>query len=379
MKTEPTEPRALPANGARAGAGHPAPGAGRPTARDVARIAGVAVGTVSRVVNGVPSVRQDARDKVLAAIAQLGWKPNVAAQHMRGRATRLVGFIFSDIRNPLYASMIKGAEDVLSRHGYVLVVSSSDGLPEREIALIDLFDQRQADGLIFSISQESHPGVQERLSQAGFPFIMLEREVALPASAVGADHDSGTRHATRYLLDLGHQRIALLSGGRDNRVGRDRLKGFVEAHEAAGVPLDPGLVRHESFADEYGFRQTQLLLEQPDPPTALIVLGQHLLRGMLRAVRLKGIAIPGQLSLIVSNDSELAQLATPAISVIRYDAYALGREAAQLLLQRLREGPAWTPTRIEVPTEFVLRDSCAAPPRREAPPVSPTSPRARRP
>ncbi len=342
---------------------------GRPTARDVAQLAGVAIGTVSRVVNGVPSVRPDAREKVLAAIAQLAWKPNAAAQNMRGRASRIIGFIFSDIRNPLYASMIKGAEDVLTRHGYILVVSSSDGLPEREIALLDLFDQRQADGLIFSISQESHPDVRERLSQTSYPFIMLEREVALPAGAVGADHDSGTRHATRYLLDLGHRRIALLSGGRDNRVGRDRLKGFVQAHEDAGVTLDRTLVRHESFADEYGFRQTQLLLEQASPPTAIIVLGQHLLRGVLRAVRIKGIAIPQQLSLIVSNDSELAQLATPAISVIRYDAYALGREAAQLLLQRLREGPSWTPTRIEVPTEFVLRDSCAAP-QRHASPVS---------
>lgn len=346
----------------------------RPTARDVAQLAGVALGTVSRVVNDVPTVRQDARDKVLAAMAQLGWKPNAAAQHMRGRASRVIGFIFSDIRNPLYASMIKGAEDVLSRQGYTLMVSSSDGLPEREIALLDLFSQRQADGLIFAISQESHPGVQACLSQTGYPFILLEREIASRAGAVGADHDGGTRHATRYLLELGHRRIALVSGGQDNRVGRDRLQGFVDAHQAAGVALDPRLIRHESFAEEYGFRQTQLLLDHAQPPTALLVLGQHLLRGVLRAIRLKGIAIPQQLSLIVSNDSELAQLATPAISVIRYDAYALGREAAQLLLQRLREGPDWTPTRIEVPTEFVLRDSCAAPPRAAAAPSSSSRP-----
>lgn len=336
-------------------------GRGRPTARDVARLAGVAVGTVSRVVNGVPSVRQGAREKVEAAMAQLGWRPNAAAQNMRGRASRLIGFIFSDIRNPLYAAMIKGAEDVLARHGYILVVASSDGLPEREIALLDLFDQRQADGLIFSISQESHPGVRERLRQAGYPFIMLERDAVLPAASVGADHDTGTRHATRYLLELGHRRIALLSGGQDNRVGRDRLRGFIEAHQAAGLAVDHDLVRHESFAEAYGFRQTQLLLEHPRPPTALLVLGQHLLRGVLRAVRLKGVAVPQALSLIASNDSELAQLATPAISVIRYDACALGREAAQLLLQRLREGVGWTPTRIEVPTELVLRESCAAP------------------
>lgn len=336
------------------------------TARDVAVHAGVSVGTVSRVVNGISSVRQDVRERVQQSITALGWTPNIVAQNMRGRATRMIGFIFSDIRNPLYASMIKGAEDVLTRHGYMLLIASSDGLPEREIAFIELFRQRQAEGLVFSVSQEDHPGVLGALSGAGYPFVMLEREVALPAATVGADHLSGTRNATRYLLGLGHRRIAMVSGGRDNRVGRDRLKGFLDAHHEAGVQADPDLIRHDSFSEEYGFSQAQLLLELPDPPTAIVVLGQHLLRGVLTAARRQGVAVPQQLSLLVSNDSELAQLATPSISVIRYDSYALGREAALLLLRRLREGaPAAStaPAHVLVPTELVLRDSCAPPPR----------------
>lgn len=332
----------------------------RLTARDVAAHAGVSVGTVSRVVNGVTTVKAEVRQRVEQSMAALRWTPNLLAQNMRGRATRMVGFIFSDVRNPLYASMIKGAEDVLTPNGYMLVVASSDGLPEREEAFIELFKQRQAEGLIFSIAQETHAGVRAALAAAPFPFVMLEREIDLPAGTVGADHASGTRHAARYLLALGHRRIAMVSGGRDNKVGRDRVRGFLAAHEEAGVAADMSLVRRDSFAEEYGFHQAQLLLDLPNPPTAIVILGQHLLRGVLSAVRSKGVKVPEQLSLIVSNDSELAQLATPAISVIRYDSYALGREAAQLLLRRLREGPSAVNGHVVIPTEFIVRDSCAA-------------------
>lgn len=337
------------------------PSSARVTVRDVALAAGVSVGTVSRVINGAASVKPAAREQVNRAIAELGWTPSMAAQTMRGVSTRMVGFIFSDIRNPLYSAMVKGAEDVLTQHGYLLMVASSDGLPEREIALIDLFTRRQADGLLFTIEQENSTDVKAALAAARLPTVLLERELSPMVAAVGADHYTGTKVAVEHLLGLGHRRIALLSGGSGNRVGRDRLRGVVDAHRAANVPLHDSLLRLEGFSCEYAFRQTQLLLSLPEPPTALIAAGMHLLTGVLPAVRMKGLRIPQDLSLIASNDTPLAQLATPAISVIRYDAYALGREAAQLLLHQLRFPEEALTVRVEIPTEFLLRESCAPP------------------
>lgn len=333
----------------------------RITVHDVARVAGVAIGTVSRVINGAPTVTEEVKRRVEAAIAELGWTPSVAAQSMRGVSARMVGFIFSDIRNPLYSSVVKGAEDVLSEHGYMLMVASSDGLPAREIALIELFQRRRADGLLFSVEEESNPDVLRCVESVGFPIVLLEREMALPVNAVGAAHLPGTRQATEYLLSLGHRRIALISGGRYNRVGRDRLSGLTQAYEAAGLDLDPDLLRLDSFSSDYGFRGTQMLLGLKKPPTAIIAAGMHLLEGVLPAIRAKGLAIPSDISLVASNDSPLARLATPAINVIRYDAYKMGREAAQLLLSRMKDGVQANNTRIEVPTEFVMRGSCAAP------------------
>lgn len=337
----------------------------RPTSRitvhDVARAAGVAIGTVSRVVNGAPSVTAEVRERVERAIAQLGWTPSAAAQAMRGAPTRMVGFIFSDIRNPLYASMIKGAEDILSEHGYMLVVASSNAQPDREIALIDLFKRRRADGLLFAVEEESNAAVLARVRAAGYPVVLLEREMGGTLGAVGAAHLTGTLQATEYLIGLGHRRIAMISGGRNNRVGRDRLAGLMQAHRNAGLRVDPQLLRLDSFASEYGFREVQHLLDMEDPPTAILALGMHLLPGVLRGIRIKHRRIPSDVSLVASNDSELAQLVTPAISVIRYDGYMLGREAAQLLLARMRDESVPDGTRIEVPTEFVMRESCAPP------------------
>lgn len=330
----------------------------RVTANDVAREAGVAVGTVSRVANGAPTVTEEVRNRVLQAIQKLGWAPDIAAQGMRGMPARMIGFVFSDIRNPLYSHMVKGAEDALSEKGYMLVVASSDGLPEREIALIQLFSGRRADGMLLTVEEETNVALQRAIQRVGIPFVMVERELPLPIDTVGAAHQQGTYQAAQYLLSIGHRRIALLSGGRHNRVGRDRLAGFLQAHEEAKVPVDSALLRLESFAAEYGFRETQSLIGQPKRPTAIISAGQHLLSGVLEAIRLKGLSIPGDISLIASNDTELARLATPPITAIRYDAYALGREAALQLLRRVNGEASSEPVRIEIPTEFVLRQSC---------------------
>lgn len=346
MTKPPSEPRAAPA---------------RITVHDVARVAGVAIGTVSRVVNGAPSVTADVRQRVERAIAQLGWTPSMAAQTMRGGSARMVGFIFSDIRNPLYSSMVKGAEDVLSEHGYMLIVASSDGSPERELSLIELFQRRRADGLLFSVEEESHPAVLRSVGTLTFPVVLLEREMDLPVNAVGADHAAGIEQATRHLIDMGHRRIALISGGANNRVGRDRLAGLTRAHDAADIAVDADLLRLQSFASDYGFRETQMLLGLAQPPTAIIAAGMHLLEGVLPAIRMKGLSIPGDVSLVASNDTPLARLATPAISVIRYDAYALGREAANMLLRRIRKEDPPSRARIDIPVEFVMRASCAAP------------------
>lgn len=331
----------------------------RVTVQDVANRAGVSVGTVSRVVNNVPGVTPAVVQKVQAAIEELGWRPNVAAQNIRSSASRMIGFIFSDIRNPLYASMTKAAEEVLSSKGYLLVTASSDGVPEREVALIDLFRRRRADGMILTIQEEDNPAVLSAIASSGIPHVMLERDAQRGSISIGADHYRGTRQAVEYLIGLGHTRIALITGGRGTRVARDRLRALESALRDAGIEPDPDMLCLDSFSEDYGLRQTQRLMNMSEPPTALVTMGLRLLPGVLEALQLMGKRFPDDVSLICGNDNDIARIMTPQITAVRYDALALGRLAAESLLERI-EGRSTgdAPVRIDIPTELILRGSC---------------------
>ena len=338
---------------------------GRITAHDVARRANVAIGTVSRVVNDAPGVSPEIRQRVLDAIEALGWVPSVAAQSMRGVPSRMVGFIFSDIRNPIYSSMVKGAEEILSANGFLLVTASSNGDPDREVALIDLFRRRRADALLFSIQQEDNLRVVRAVEASKLPVVMIERDLPIPVSTVNADHFNGTRQAIEHLLQLGHRRIAIVSGGKGTRVARDRLAAFTQTMQAAGLTPDEDLLFLDSYASDYAFRQTQYLLSLKAPPTAIMALGMRVLPGVLSALQTRQYKLPNDVSLIAGNDSDLALLTTPRVTAIRYDPEALGREAALVVVDQLnRASGEGDIRRIEIQTELVLRESCA-PPRHE--------------
>lgn len=333
----------------------------RITVQEVADHAGVSIGSVSRVINNVPGVRPATVQKVHAAIEELGWSPNIAAQNIRTPSLRMIGFIFSDIRNSLYSSMTKGAEEVLSTKGYLLVTASSDGIPERELELMDFFKRRRADGMILTIQDENHSAVLSAISDWGIPHVMMEREIPMNSVSIGADHLHGTRHAVEYLLGLGHRRIALVTGGRGTRVARDRIRALEEALRAAGIEPDPTLLCQDSFSAEYGLSQTQRLMNMKEPPTALLSMGVRLLPGVLEALQLLGKKIPDDLSLICGNDSDIARIMTPQITAVRYDALALGRMAAENLIDQIENHTHQdTSVRIEVPTELILRQSCKA-------------------
>ncbi|SHG77164.1 LacI family DNA-binding transcriptional regulator [Pollutimonas bauzanensis] len=333
----------------------------RITVQEVADLAGVSIGTVSRVINNVPGVKPAVIKKVQGAIDELGWSPNIAAQNIRTSSSRMIGFIFSDIRNSLYSSMTKGAEEVLSTRGYLLVTASSDGNPEREVVLIDFFKRRRADGMILTIQEENNNAVLAAIANSGIPHVMMEREIPMGSISIGADHFRGTRQAVQYLLGLGHRRIALITGGRGTRVARDRIRALEEALASAGIEPDPNLFCIDSFAAEYGLSQTQRLMNMKEPPTALLSMGVRLLPGVLEALQLLGKKIPDDLSLICSNDTDIARIVTPQITAVRYDALALGRMAAESLIDQIEKRTHEDrPVRIEIPTELILRNSCRA-------------------
>ncbi len=323
--------------------------------REVAEKAGVAMSSVSRVLSDHPDVSPAMRTRVLAAVDELGYEPDLLAQSLRRRETLTVGFVVGDISNPLFAEIVMGVESTLHANGFAMLLTNSLGDPALEAAHIGLLSQRRVDGLIISVLDEAHPETIGRLRELEIPIIVLDRNMPVPAvSRVLSDHRSGMQAAVLHLLDLGHRNIALILGPVV-RPTLERRAGFEQAFAVRDLP--PTYSVHQgSFAVEHGARAMQEILALPDRPTAVIAGGNQLMLGALRVISDRGIELGTELSFVGCDDVAITDLYQPPIAVIRRDNVGVGRAAAGLLLARLRDGAE--PSDIELSTEFVPRPSC---------------------
>jgi LacI family transcriptional regulator len=334
---------------------------GRASMREVAERAGVAMSSVSRVLAGHPDVSPAMTEKVMRAVEELDYRPDMLAQSLRRRETLSVGFVVGDISNPLIAEIVTGAESTLHTNGYSMLLTNSLGDPLLEAAHIALLSHRRVDGLVISVLDETHPEVLGRLRELDIPVVVLDRNLPaeIPVSRVLSDHRSGMKAAGLHLLGLGHRRIGLIAGAAV-RPALERRSGLEEAFAELGLPAtytaDQGV-----FSVEHGAAAMRRLLDLPERPTAIIAGGNQLMLGALRVVSERGLALGKDLSFVGCDDVAITDLFQPAVAVVRRDNYAMGRTAAELLLARLRDGAP--PSDVVLPTEFVARPSCGPPPR----------------
>jgi LacI family transcriptional regulator len=332
------------------------------TIRDVALAAHVAIGTVSRVLNGHKSVSDGVRRRVLKAIEKLNYEPDRVAQSMRLGVTRTVACATRDISIPGFGAIVNAAEDVLRSNGYTLLLAITDERKERELDLLRIFQQRRVDAIIMTTSNEEDAELSRRIKQLNIPVVLLDRDNPPELDAITLDHRRGIRAATEYLHGLGHSQIVLLTGNPSTRPARERIAGFKEAFASFGKHAKLGVVRTGSFSAEFGFREASSLLSSSTRPTAIIAGGMAMLSGVLQAIRAHGLVIPNDISVIAGADTDLAALAIPPITAVRWNGTDEGRIAVQLLLNRLggnRKGPV---QRVMLPTELITRASCAPPP-----------------
>lgn len=348
----------------------------RATIREVAQAAGVSVGTASRALNRSGRVSEAAIAAVTRAAASLGYEPDAIAQSMRGRSTGVVGVLVSDFANPLYARIITAAEARLQQAGHLLLVANTHNDQRREKSLIDLFRRRRVDGLLLGPCEREDPALIERVAREHFPVVALDRDLGPTGSGLQVDHFHGAMQATRYLLNLGHTRIALLTPGSTLRPGRERIEGFKAAFAERGLQPDARLIRAERSSMAFAFSEALALLASPQPPTAFVGLGTRILAGVLQALRHAGRSMPDDVSVVSIGDTDLAQLFSPAVTAITWDLQAVGEALAEQLLKRIgNPAPADVePERIVITTQLVLRDSCGPRPHLSATAGQPASP-----
>lgn len=325
--------------------------------RQVAELAGVAMSSVSRVLSNHPDASPAMRERVLEAVEQLGYEPDLLAQSLRRQQTHSIGFIVRDISNPLFAEIALGAETRLRASGYSMLLTNSEGRSELDVEHLRLFVRRRVDGLLLSLTAEDDPETLRVLGQLETPAVILDRD--LPAdvgtASVLFDHRRGMRDAVGHLLALGHRRIALIAGA-PVRPTHERGAGLALAFEERGLP--PTFeVLDGNFSPSHGERAMRSLLRRAEPPTAVIVGGNQLLAGVLRVVAAAGVELGKTLSLVSCDDVDLTQVYRPRIDVISRDNRRMGSEAAELLLRRLG-GETSGETQRCLPTTYEQRESC---------------------
>jgi len=328
----------------------------RASMREVADLADVAISSVSRVLSGHPDVSADMRERVLDAVTQLEYEPDFLAQSLRRGATLSVGYVVGDISNPLIATITSGAESVLRQAGYSMLLMNSENDPELDAAHIRFFQARRVDGMILSLASERQQETLDVLGQVDVPVVMVDRDVdaQLDASIVRNDHKAGMRAAVDHLLDLGHRRIVLITGGLDLWPVRERIAGMTAAVAARGV-LDETSSLVGSLSAEHGERSTEQVLAMHPRPTAIIAGGNQVLAGCIRSLHRHGIRIPEDISLVTCDEVDLSELHIPPIASIARDTLRLGNTAAELLLERINGGE---PRTVLLPTTFNARPSC---------------------
>ena len=294
----------------------------------------MAVSTASRALNR-GSVSDSLRTRVMAAASELGYRPHSLALSLRTGATKTVGFLVSDIANPIFGRMVRGAASYVDAGGYGLLLAVSDGYVERERSLVRMMYERRVDGLILSCSDESDVRLAEIVRELEIPVVLLDRELPVArAHRVLVDHRQGIVEAVDHLAKLGHRRIGFIGGTVVIRPGRERFQAFKAATTLHGS-WDEQLVRLGPLTPEFGRAAAAMLLSAPEPPTALIATDNRQSTGALVAIMEGGHQMPGDISLVGCGDVEALALHNPPITILNRPVEELGIEAAKLLLASL--------------------------------------------
>jgi LacI family transcriptional regulator len=332
----------------------------RATLRDVARIAGVHPGTVSRALNPATEalVRAETVQRVRQVAEELGYRPNPLARGLKTNRSYTVGVIVPDIQNPLFPPIIRGLDDRLGEAGYTPLIANTDNDPARERIDFEAMRTRAVDGFITATARLDHELLDE-VAALGTPLVLVNRRVAdgsLPSAT--ADDHAGVRLAVEHLIGFGHSRIAHLGGPQEVSTGRQRLEGFRAAMETAG--LDPGMTRvGRAFTEPEGARLCAELLDAGDAVTAIVAGNDLMALGCYDVFGERGIACPADISVVGFNDMPFVDRFAPPLTTVRIPHYEIGVAAAQLLLDMLQAGHDGL-TEVVLPAELIVRGSTAA-------------------
>ncbi len=331
----------------------------RPTSADVAARAGVSHMTVSRVINNSQAVSAATRQRVLQAIAELGYRPSGIARSLATQRTRTLGVVVPDVSNPFFADVVLGVEHVAYSENYSVFLCNSEEDPERELALLASLEAKQVDGLILCSSRLDDARLMRALQRHEATVLVNRRPPASTAGAVMVDYERGARHLVELVLAAGRRRLAFLAGPVASQSRLWRESGYHKALAAAGIDPHEAWVQPCAPSVAGGQTAAQALLAAHPDIDALLCYNDLVAVGALQAAASLGRHVPDDIALTGFDDIALAALVSPPLTTCRVPRYELGAQAMRLLLARIHH-PQQPPTTITIPPEIVVRASTPA-------------------
>lgn len=320
----------------------------------MAKRAGVSAATVSRVLNGAPTVREQHRRRVLQAVADLGYRPNRLARSFRRQRAETIGIVVSDIENPHFTAMVRAVEDAAYRRGKRVLLCNTDESAGKQRAYLEVLATERVLGVIMSPSNPAAPEVSQLLD-VGIPVVAFDRPVLDPrADSVLVANRAGSELATLHLVSAGHSRVGFVGGPTNVYTGAERLAGYEAAMRRHG--LQPCSVNGR-FRIEGGRAAMDHLLDAWPDLTGLVIGNNLMAIGALQALRARGVDVPGQLALVAIDDPFWSELVEPALTTLAQPLRAMSESAVELLFERM-EGKRTEPRHLVFGFELRVRDSC---------------------
>ena len=330
------------------------------TLKQIAKQAGVDVSTVSRALTGGYGVHKNTRDKVLGVAKTLNYYPNRIARGLVTGRSHTIGLLISDIRNPFFAEVARGAEDAAYNASFDMVLCNSDLESVKQMRYIRSLIEKNVDGILMNSVAGLDQQEQIELAEHGVPIVLLNRPMAPhPFSTVSADNYRGGFLAGQYLVDLGHRTIAHLTGPRTHGNLTERCKGFLAAIESSRKKVTP-IVIHGDHTQKGGHEMTKKLLVQRPEVTAIFAANDAVAFGVVRAILEAGLSIPDNISLVGFDNVELSGLIHPPLTTVNQPKYEMGRAAVEILLAQSNSPNGHPPEQRVFGVNLVERQSCRA-------------------
>lgn len=333
----------------------------RVTIRDVARASGVSYSTVSRVLSGYEFVKESTRNRVMEAVENLSYVANLPARSLAGGRSRIIGVLVPNLDNGYVGTITQGIDQALASDNYDLMLYTSHRHPGKESFYVNAIANGLTDGLLLIAPLVPTTYLSE-LREQNYPYVLIDQaDVTDSSSVVEATNWQGAYEATCYLCQLGHSRIAFITGSLAVRSALDRLQGYKAALADCGIPVREDLIFEGDYQQQTGYEITKKLLHNVNSrPTAVFAANDLSAFGAMDAAREQGFCIPDDISIVGFDDVPQASFVYPKLTTVRQPLEQMGQAAVELLLKQIQE-QSRVPQRVSLQTQLVIRDSCGRP------------------